>query len=155
MKMRFYSNLLVLVLLSLSYSSFAQVPAGTEEVEPNCYQKYAKLFESRGALDVEDGTYSDVIISIRRGSNADCYNGKVEVVKGAITNMYIKFSDGTFEKIERKYKNDPPVMHIVNGMSSTLITKDDESLYNVLFVKKIKPKKKEYQRAPEPASDSY
>lgn len=148
-------RLLSIGFILFSLNSFSQAPTGTEEVEPNCYQKYAALFEKRGAFDVEDGTYNDVIISIRRGSNADCYNGKVEVVKGAITNMFIKFSDGTFEKIEKKYKNDPPVMHIVNGMSSTLITKDDESLINVLFVKKIKPKKKEYQRAPEPPSDSF
>lgn len=144
-----------LLFSALTISAFAQAPAGTEEVEPNCYQKYALLFEKRGALEVEDGTYNDVIITFRKGSNADCYNGKVEVVKGIVTAMYIKFSDGTFEKIEKKYKNDPAHMNIVNGMSSTLITKDDETLINVLFVKKIKPKKKEYQRAPEPAVDSY
>jgi hypothetical protein len=120
----------------------------------NCYQKYAKIFESRGAFEVEDGTYSDVIISIRRGPNADCFNGKVIIENKHIKEIYMKFSDNTFEKLERKFKTDITKTSIVNGISETIVTKDDE-LINVIFPKKLKPKKKEYQRASDPVLDDY
>lgn len=145
-------TLLMLVYSTLTFSQ-NQTPAETTEGD-NCYQKYAMIFEKRGAFDVEDGTYNDVIISVRKGSSANCFNGKVDVVKGIVTNIHFKFSDGTFEKLERKYKNDPTHIGIVNGISQTLVTKDEE-LINILFVKKIKPKKKEYEKAPEPSINDY
>jgi exopolysaccharide biosynthesis protein len=124
------------------------------DAEGNCYQKYAKIFETRGAFDVEDGTYTDVILSFRKGSNADCFNGKVIIENKHVKKMYIKFSDNSFEEIERNWKNDVSKIQIVNGISETFLTKEDE-LINVMFVKKIKPKKKEYQRAAEAPIDSY
>lgn len=124
------------------------------ESEGNCYQKYAKIFEARGAFDVEDGTYTDVILSFRKGSNADCFNGKVIIENKHVKEMYIKFSDNSFEKVERHWKNDVSKITIVNGISETFLTKEDE-LINVMFVKKIKPKKKEYQRAAEAPVDDY
>ncbi|MCC7051404.1 MAG: hypothetical protein IT239_06480 [Bacteroidia bacterium] len=140
-----------LLFFILTVNVFAQ---DTNEGDVNCYQKYAKIFETRGATDVEDGTYTDIILSFRRGSNADCYNGKVIIEGKHLKEMYIKFSDNTFEKVEKKFKGDISKISIVNGMSETMITKDDE-LINVIFPKKLKPKKKEYQRAAEPVIDDY
>lgn len=118
-----------------------------------CYQKYAQVFEVRGANDVEDGSYDDVIITIRKGSFADCFVGKVKVINGQIDkkSIQLSFVDGSFEPLERAYKYDEPIT-IIQGISKTLLTKDEE-LINVMFVSAIKPKKKAFKRAPEPAFD--
>jgi len=118
-----------------------------------CYQKYAKVFEVRGAEDIKDGVYDDVIITIRKGSFADCFVGKVKVYNGVIVknSMQLSFVDGSFEPFNRSYKYDDPIT-ILNGISKTLVTKDEE-LVNVMFVGSIKPKKKALMRAPEPDFD--
>jgi hypothetical protein len=118
--------------------------------ETNCYLKWAQKFEERGASDVEDGTYTDVIITFRNGSNASCFNGKAEVKNKMVTGMYLKLVDGSFELVKRKWKYEIKDVTIQNGISKTLITIDDE-LINVMFVKKIKPKKKGYETAPDPS----
>ncbi len=118
-----------------------------------CYQKYAKVFEERGANDVEDGTHDDVIVTIRKGSFADCFVGKVKVVNGVIDKKSISLSyvDDSFEALNRSYKYDDAAT-ITNGISKTLVTQDEE-LINVMFVGSIKPKKKALKRAPEPNFD--
>lgn len=120
--------------------------------ENNCYTKWAQKFQDRGAEDVADGSYADVIISIRSGADAECYNGKCDVKEGKISAMYIKMEDGNYEPIKKKsrYENVPLV--ITNGMSSPLLTMESE-LINVLFVKKIKPKKAGFVKAAEPTDD--
>ena len=129
------------------------VNAQEQNVEPTCYQKYAKVFEKRGAYPVEDGTYTDVIITIRKGADADCFYGKVLVKDGKIdvNEIYLSFEDDSYERLVKKYKYDTPVT-IINGISKTLVTLDGE-LINVMFVKKIKPKKKAYKRAADPDFD--
>ena len=122
-----------------------------ESVESNCYLKWAQKLEERGAYDVEDGTYTDVVITFRHGSNADCFNGKVDVKNNMITAMYLKLEDGTYELVKRKLKFEIKDLTIQNGISKTLITIDDE-LINVMFIKKIKPKKKDYVKAPDPSA---
>jgi hypothetical protein len=118
-----------------------------------CYQKYAKVFEVRGAKPIEDGVHKDVIVTVRKGSFADCFVGQVKVENGEIDprTIHLSFVDGTFEQFKRSYKYDDPVT-ILNGISKTLVTKDEE-LVNVMFVKSIKPKKKALKRAPEPEFD--
>ncbi len=118
-------------------------------IETNCYLKWAQKFEERGAMDVEDGTYTDVILTFRNGSSASCFNGKADVKNNMVTAMYLKLEDGTFEQVKRKWKYEIKDVTIQNGISKTLITIDDE-LINVMFVKKIKPKKKGYEKAPDP-----
>ncbi len=129
----------------------AQTAKKAEE-ENNCYTKWAQKFQDRGAEDVADGTYSDVIISIRSGGDAECYNGKCDVKEGKVIAMYIKMEDGAFEQLKRKsrYENVPLV--ITNGISSPLLTMESE-LINVLFVKKIKPKKAGFVKAADPSDD--
>lgn len=142
--------LLIGVVAILAPYAYSQENSQTGE-ETNCYLKWAKKFEERGSEDVTDGIYDDVIITIRQGTKAECFNGKVEVVKGKITQMWLKQDGGTFELLDKKYKitNEAKV---VNGMSTTLVTIDDE-LINVIFHKKLKPKKPGYQKAPEPKDD--
>ncbi len=117
----------------------------------NCYQDYAKIFETRGADEVADGTYDNVVITIRKGTFADCFIGKVTVSNGKIdgNNIQIQLVDKTFEQLDKKSKYDK-FLNITNGISKTMVTVEDE-LINVMFVKSIKPKKKAYNRAPMPS----
>jgi|ERR1019366_6325740 hypothetical protein len=128
----------------------AQTAKKSDE-DNNCYLKWAHKFESRGADDVADGSYSDVIIVIRNGSEADCFSGKCDVKEGKVIAMYIKMEDGKFELLKKKARYDIPIT-INNGMSLSMITMDDE-IINVLFVKKIKPKKASFEKAAEPTDD--
>ncbi|HEU4717623.1 MAG TPA: hypothetical protein VFU15_07310 [Bacteroidia bacterium] len=124
----------------------------TDDNQPsNCYTKWEKIFEERGAEDVKDGVYDDVIITVRKGADASCYSGKVEVKDGKIINMYRKLSDGTYELYKPKLQFEKP-MTIVNGISVSLLTVDDE-LVNVIFPKTLKPKKADYTNAPDPPGD--
>lgn len=128
-----------------------------DETPSNCYLKWAKLFEERGAEDVEDGTHDQIIITFRRGTKAECFNGKVEVKNGKITGIWLRFEGGTYEPLDKKYKHNEKNqvtsdIKIVNGISTTLVTEDDQ-LINVIFIKKLKPKKKAYEKAPEPGVD--
>ena len=119
--------------------------------ESNCYLKWAHKFETRGADDVADGTYPDVIITVRNGSEADCFSGKCDVKEGKVVAMYVKLEDGKFEQMKKKARYDIPIT-INNGMSLSMITMDDE-IINVLFIKKIKPKKAGFEKAAEPTDD--
>lgn len=140
-----------LLLTSFTVIGYAQT---NDDVQVTCYQKYAEIFEKRGANEVADGIYDDVIITFRKGSMADCFYGKVTVNNGKINTdeMFLKFEDNTFERVIRKYRNPDQVITIINGMSRTIVTIEDE-LIDILFVKKIKPKKKNYVKASDPTFD--
>ncbi len=133
------------LLMAIS-STYGQPPA--EELEPTCYQKYAAVFEARGAHQVEDGTYEDVVVSIRYGNTADCFMGKVVVKDGKMGPISIKFEDGTFTPLKKKYKHTVPIT-ITNGISTPQVTVDDE-IVSVLFIMNIKPKPKGFAVAPDP-----
>lgn len=149
--MKKISVLLLAIFIGFSSNSFAQ----KDEYVPTCYQKYEKVFEERGASEVKDGTYDDIIISIRYRSQADCFLGKVRVVGGSVdvNSIMIKFEDGTYEEFKKIYKEAGiNSTSIINGISKTLVTMEDE-LINVLFVQNIKKKKQPYKKAPEPSFD--
>lgn len=144
------------IVLSLLLTSFTAIGYSqtNDDALITCYQKYAEIFEKRGANEVADGIYDDVIITFRKGSMADCFYGKVTVKGGTINTdeMFLKFEDNTFERVTRKYRNPDQVISIINGMSRTIVTVEDE-LIDILFVKKIKPKKKNYVKAVDPTFD--
>ena len=148
-----------LLLSLLTLLTISTIKAQTaDENQITCYQKYAEVFEKRGAEDVDDGTYNDVIITFRKGSMADCFYGKVTVKNGNVDfkNMFLKFEDSTYEKLELQFKYkenaDEKEIKVANGISNVILT-DEEELVNVLFVKNIKPKKKKYAKAAEPDFD--
>lgn len=122
-----------------------------KEEDSNCYLKWAHKFETRGADEVLDGTHTDVIITIRNGSEADCFSGKCDVKEGKVIAMYIKMEDGKYELLKKKARFDIPIT-INNGMSLSMITMDEE-IINVLFIKRIKPKKAGFEKAAEPTDD--
>jgi hypothetical protein len=131
--------------------SFAQKK--NEAAELNCFNKWSVKFEERGADDVKDGSYTDVIITFRQGAKADCYNGKAEVKDGKIVGLYLTLDDGTYDKVQKVWKNNSEKdVEIVNGISRTMITVHNE-LINVIWPNKLKPKKAAPKRAPEPVDD--
>ena len=143
--------LTTIILLSGITSFIYGQTSKTGSEDSNCYLNWAKKFEERGAQDVEDGTYTDVIITFRRGSDAECYNGKCDVKEKKITALYTKMEDGSYKQVKKKLRYEGPVT-ITNGISSTLLTMEEE-LINVLFIKKIKPKEASFEKAPEPEDD--
>ncbi len=120
----------------------------------NCFNKWSIKFEERGAEEVKDGPYSDVIITFRyQGGKADCFNGKVDVVDGKVAKMYIILDDGSYDEVKKVWKNgsDKDVT-ILNGMSRTMITVQN-ILVNVIWPNKLKARKAQPQKAPEPTDD--
>ena len=124
-----------------------------QKEELNCYNKWAAKFEERGAEDVKDGIYTDVIITVRNKGNALCYSGKVEVINGKINKFYILLEDGSYDEFKKTWKNNSNKdRKIINGISETMITIHNE-LVNILFPSKLKPKKPKPKLAPEPTDD--
>lgn len=142
-------KLIILLALIVSINVVAQE---TVKIELNCYNKWAQKFDERGADDVADGTYTDVIITFRTGANAECFQGKAIVKEHKIDMFYIMLDDGTYDQVQRVWKNDVRDINISNGISKTLITKDNQ-LINVIWPKKIKAKKAGFKRAAEPTDD--
>jgi hypothetical protein len=124
-----------------------------EAVELNCYNKWSVKFEERGAEDIKDGSYTDVIITFRQGAKADCYSGKADVKDGKIIGFYLILDDGSYDKVQKVWKNNSEKdVEIINGISRTMITVHNE-LINVLWPNKLKPKKAAPKRAAEPSED--
>ena len=135
----------------LSTGVFAQKKS--EAVELNCFNKWSVKFEERGAEEIKDGPYNDVIITFRQGSKADCYSGKADVKDGKLLNFYITLDDGSFDKVQKVWKNNSEKdVEIINGISRTMITVHSE-LINVIWPNKLKAKKAAPKRAPEPTDD--
>jgi hypothetical protein len=96
------------LLLAFTISTTAiQVQAQTDEPrELNCYNKWSIKFEQRGADEVEDGIYNDVIITSRVGAKANCWSGKAEVRKKKLVKFYIIKEDNTEEEVTRTWKKE-------------------------------------------------
>jgi hypothetical protein len=142
-------KLLLLTALSFGLGAFAQEKAP----ELNCYNKWAAKFEERGAEPVKDGMYEDVIVTIRQGSKATCYNGKAEVHSGFVTQFWILLSDGSLEEVKRTWKNaSEKNVNVINGISKSMVSVHGE-LINILWPAMIKAKKAKPTLAPEPTDD--
>lgn len=147
MKKVFFS----LLLISGFIVTKAQVK--TDMTDLNCYNKWSVKLEERGAEEVKDGVYTDVIVSFRQGAKADCYTGKAEVMGGKLVHFYTENIEGQFVEVKKTWKgNSNKDVIINNGISTTMITIHNE-LINVIWPNKIKPKKAALKRAPEPTDD--
>ena len=144
-------KLLIAVTLLLTT---AQIKAQNEEPrELTCYDKWSQKFDERGAEEVEDGVYTDVIITSRIGSKANCWSGKAEVRNRKLVKCWIIKEDNSEEEVSRTWKdNSNKDVSIINGISTSMITVHNE-LINVLWPKKIKPKKAAPKKAPDPSDD--
>ena len=133
-----------------SLATFAQTD---EPRELTCYNKWSQKFDERGAEEVADGIYTDVIITSRMGAKANCWSGKAEVRNKKLLRFWIIKEDNSEEEVNRTWKgNSNKDVAIINGMSTSMITVHNE-LINVLWPKKIKPKKAAAKKAPEPTDD--
>lgn len=142
-------NLSLIVFVLLVFNGVSQEKAN----ELNCYNKWAAKFEDRGAEDIKDGIYEDVIITNRQGNKAVCNNGKAQVIKGKVINFFILLSDGSYEEVKRTWKNKSNEnVTIINGISKSLISVHNE-LINIMWINKIKPKKAKPTTAPDPTDD--
>lgn len=142
-----------LTLFTCLISTWSVAQNKAEVLELNCYNKWSVKFEERGAEEIKDGVYTDVIVSFRQGAKANCYTGKVEVIGGKIAHFYTENVDGQFTQINKQWKpSSPKEITIINGISVTMITIHNE-LINVIWPNKIKPKKAALKRAPEPEDD--
>lgn len=142
-------KLLLAASLFFTLNTFSQ----EKTIELNCYNKWAAKFEDRGAEDVKDGVYEDVIITTRMGAKATCNNGKAEVRNGKLVKFYILLSDGSHEEVKRTWKNaSNENVTVINGMSKSMVSVHNE-LINVLWPSKIKAKKAKPTTAPDPTDD--
>ena len=143
----------ILIAVAITVTS-AQLSAQTEEVrELNCYNKWSVKFDERGAEEVTDGIYTDVIITFRIGAKANCFSGKAEVNGKKLVKCFITLEDGTYEEVKRTWKKESNKdVAIINGISASMITVHNE-LINVLWPKKIKAKKAPAKKAPDPTDD--
>lgn len=143
-------KIITLVSLFTSVLAFSQETAKVSEL--NCYNKWAQKFEERGSDEVLDGAYMDVIVTFRHGASAECFEGKAIVREKKVESFYILLDDGKYDEVVRVWKNDIKDVSITNGISKTLITKDNQ-LINIIWPKKIKPKKAGFKKAAEPVDD--
>lgn len=143
-----------ILLTSLILTSSILLKAQKEEIkELNCYNKWSIKFDERGAEEVLDGVYTDVIITSRVGATSKCYSGKAEVFGKKLTKFYIILEDGSFEEVKRTWKDKSNTeVYIINGISKTMMTVHSE-LINVIWPKKMKAKKAAMKKAPEPTDD--
>lgn len=145
-------KLIALSALLFSLHSFSQ-EAPEKQPELNCYNKWAAKFDDRGAEDVKDGVYDNVIITNRQGVKATCNNGRAEVRNGKVIKVEVLLSDGSYEEVKRTWKNNSnQEVTIINGISKSMISVHGE-LINVLWPKLIKPKKAKPTVAADPTDD--
>lgn len=131
----------ILVILSV-FSVF-----GLFSQDGGCFAKLEKAFESRGSYTVADDMHRNVILSFFEGGESFCLNGKVRMENGNITSIFIQFREGDYELYDKKFYNaqkNPPKVN--NGISEMIFTADGEKL-RVVFIEKLKPKQREYQKA--------
>lgn len=143
-----------ILLAAILFFATSQIEAQNEEPrELTCFNKWSQKFDERGAEEVEDGVYTDVIITSRIGAKANCWSGKAEVRNKKLVKCYIIKEDNSEEEITRTWKNNSnKEVTIINGISTSMITVHNE-LINVLWPKKIKAKKAAAKKAPDPTDD--
>lgn len=136
---------ILLFLFALSFSgAFAQT---------GCLKEWKDIFEKRGAYSVSDDMHRKVYISFVEDGESWCVAGKARVENGKIVSVFLQYEDGTYElmdmKLLNKYGKAPGVE---NGVSEEIINEENQHFY-VIFVEKLRPKKKEYKTVGGPPTD--
>jgi hypothetical protein len=75
----------------------------------------------------------------------------VLVEAGYVTTIWIQYDDNSYEFLDRKYKG-ANKGKIVNGIAEPVVTTSGETI-QVIFVDKIKPKKKQFKKANGPGAN--
>lgn len=113
----------------------------------DCFVRLEKAFKERGSLPISNDVHQGVIISFFDEDRTRCVEGKVRVENGTIVDIFLLFEDNTFENLNKKFysaaKRTPPI--ITNGISELIQTSDGQDKFKVVFIGKLKPKKKAYK----------
>ncbi|UKN03251.1 hypothetical protein K6119_06950 [Paracrocinitomix mangrovi] len=110
-----------------------------------CLQAWKDAFKKRGAYTVADDMHRKVYIHFADGEDSYCVEGKARVENGKIQSVFLQFEDGTYELMDMKITNlAGNQAGIENGISEEMINEKGEHFF-VIFVEKLKPKKKEYK----------
>ena len=110
-----------------------------------CLEDWKEAFDKRGAYSVSDDMHRKVYIHFIDGLDSYCVSGKARVENGKVVSVFLQYEDGTYELMDQKITNgsgDPA--GIVNGISEKITNEDNDKFY-VIFVEKLKPKKKAYK----------
>jgi len=100
-----------------------------------------------------DDMHRKVIISFIEGDESFCVYGKVRVENGKIASVFVQYENDDYELMEGKLVNVRKTSaSIKNGISELTINENGEKFY-VLFIDKIKPKKKAYKSAAGPGAE--
>ena len=124
------------------------ITVNAQSSSDNCYHVYYEIFKARGTYPMTDGEYDNVIITESSELGTFCYTGKAVVQNGKIANMFLKFIDGEYERINKTFKKRTRSA-IIDGVSVPNETVDGVK-YVVFFTPKLKPKRKSYMAAPNP-----
>jgi len=121
--------------------------------QSGCFAEWKTVFEKRGAYTVSDDMHRKVIISFIEEGESFCVYGKVRVENGKIVSVFVQYENGEYQLMDGKLVNSKKqAPGITNGISEE-ITNDDGEKFHVLFIEKIKPKKKSYKSAGGPGAD--
>jgi len=136
---------ILLLFLTFSLSgAFAQT---------GCLAEWKKAFAERGAYSVSDDMHRLVYISFVENGESWCVLGKARVENGKVVSVFLQYEDGTYELMDMKLTNTTgKAPGIENGISEEIINEENEHFY-VIFVEKLKPKKKEYKTVGGPPSE--
>lgn len=147
MKKKLLFVLIGLFIIGYSQSTSAQTKTEKTSPKSNCYQVYKDAFAKRGSETISDNMYRNVmIVFFRKDNSVSCIRGKVRVEGGYITSIFYYYSDGSsvlYDKPFANTDNKPPSVH--NGISEEIINADHEHL-RIVFVDKLKPKKKQLEQ---------
>lgn len=137
-------TLLLLFFSVLFSSAFSQ---------SGCFSEWKEVFTKRGAYSVSDDMHRKVIISFIEEGESFCVYGKVRVENGKIVSVFVQYETNEFELMDGKLVNSKKTAPgISNGISEEITNENGEKFY-VLFIEKIKPKKKSYKPAGGPGAD--
>ncbi|MFT5823601.1 MAG: hypothetical protein ACI8ZM_004863 [Crocinitomix sp.] len=133
----FMKRTILLLLITFSVSGvYAQ---------SGCLEEWREAFKKRGAYSVSDDMHRKVYISFVEDGESTCLSGKARVENGKVVSVFLQFEDGTYELMDMKLTNkNGTAPGVENGVSEEIINEDKEHFF-VIFVEKLKPKKKEYK----------
>ena len=132
-----------LVLLMFAFTISTLVSAQ----DLNCYERLESAFKERGSYTVSDDIHRNVIIVFFEDDEPFCVKGKARVENGTVSSIFIYYDDNTSEMYDKKLLNQRrQAPTISNGISEMIYTSDNEKL-KVVFVEKIKPKRKRFKEA--------
>lgn len=110
-----------------------------------CLPAWQEAFKKRGAYSVSDDMHRKVYVHFVDGEDSYCAAGKTRVENGKIVSIFLQFEDGTYELMDMKITNTQgKPAGIVDGISEEMVNEQGQHFY-VIFVEKLKPKKKAYK----------